>query len=149
MQCMHSFVFIFFPLLFHVSFLLFAWSLSTCGHQTGHSAGISCCKFKVAFRVEICAFKEFPLRLKRYVTNPLFLLFFFFSFFWGGGASLAAYGSSQAGDRIRAATATATSDPSHICELHHSSQQCQILHSLSEARDRTGIFMDTNQDHYC
>ena len=33
------------------------------------------------------------------------------------------------------ATATATSDPSHICDLHHSSQQYRILNPLSEARD--------------
>ena len=32
-------------------------------------------------------------------------------------------------------TATAMSDPSPICDLHHSSQQGQILNSLSEARD--------------
>jgi len=32
-------------------------------------------------------------------------------------------------------TATTTRDPSHICSLHHSSQQCQILNSLREARD--------------
>ena len=35
------------------------------------------------------------------------------------------------------ATATATPDPSHLCDLHHSSWQHQILDSLSEARDRT------------
>ena len=34
-------------------------------------------------------------------------------------------------------TATATQDMSHICDLHHSSQQSQILNPLSEARDRT------------
>ena len=32
---------------------------------------------------------------------------------------------------------TATQDPSHIYDLHHSSRQCQILNPLSEARDRT------------
>ena len=32
-------------------------------------------------------------------------------------------------------TATATWDPSHICDLHHSSQQCQILNPQSQARD--------------
>ena len=32
-------------------------------------------------------------------------------------------------------TATATSDPSLICDLYHSSWQCQILNPLSEARD--------------
>ena len=40
------------------------------------------------------------------------------------------------------ATATATQDPSHVCNLHHSSQQCWILTPLSEARDRTRVFMD-------
>ena len=34
-------------------------------------------------------------------------------------------------------TVTATQDPSHVCHLHHSSEQCQILNSLIEARDQT------------
>ena len=34
------------------------------------------------------------------------------------------------------ATATATPDPSRICELPHSSWQCQILNPLIEARDQ-------------
>ena len=38
-------------------------------------------------------------------------------------------------------TATATQDPSRICELHHSSQQCQILNPLSEGRDGTHNLM--------
>ena len=39
-------------------------------------------------------------------------------------------------------TATAAPDTSGICNLHHSSWQCQILNSLSEARDQTHILMD-------
>ena len=35
------------------------------------------------------------------------------------------------------ATATATQDSSSISDLHHSSQQRQILNALSEARDQT------------
>ena len=35
------------------------------------------------------------------------------------------------------ATATATSDQSHVCNLYHRSGQRQILNPLSEARDRT------------
>ena len=31
--------------------------------------------------------------------------------------------------------ATATWDLSHVCDLHHSSRQCQILNLLNEARD--------------
>ena len=42
-----------------------------------------------------------------------------------------------------AATATAKRDPSHFCNLHHSSQQCQILNPLSKARDQTCILRDT------
>ena len=39
------------------------------------------------------------------------------------------------------ATATETQDPSPICDLHHSSQQRQILNPLSEARDQTHNLM--------
>ena len=37
---------------------------------------------------------------------------------------------------------------SRVCNLHHSSQRCQILNPPSEARDRTHIFMDTSWAHY-
>ena len=42
-------------------------------------------------------------------------------------------------------TATATSDPSWVCNLHHSSSQRRILNPLSKARDGTCILMDTSQ----
>ena len=42
------------------------------------------------------------------------------------------------------ATATATRDPSHICNLHHSSWQRQILNPLSKARDQAQVLMDTS-----
>ena len=45
------------------------------------------------------------------------------------------------------ATATATQDPSRVCDLRHSLQERQVLHPLSEARDRTHILMDTSQVH--
>ena len=41
------------------------------------------------------------------------------------------------------ATATATPDPSHICDLCCSLRQRWILNPLSEARDQTGILMET------
>ena len=46
------------------------------------------------------------------------------------------------------ATATATRDLSHICDLHHSSWQCRILNPLREPRDRTHVLMDTSQVRY-
>ena len=42
-------------------------------------------------------------------------------------------------------TATATWDPSCICDLYHSSQQHPILNPPSEARDRTCVLMDPSQ----
>ena len=37
---------------------------------------------------------------------------------------------------LASAAATETRVWSLVCDLHHSSQQCQILHRLIEARDR-------------
>ena len=39
-------------------------------------------------------------------------------------------------------TATATSDPSRVCNLHHRSRQHQIR---DQARDRTCLLMDTSR----
>ena len=44
-------------------------------------------------------------------------------------------------------TATATWGLSLICDLHHSSQQCQTLNPLSKARDGTHVLMDSSQVH--
>ena len=46
-------------------------------------------------------------------------------------------------------TATATQDPSRICDLHHSSQQRWVLNPLSQARDRTCVLMDVSQICFC
>ena len=42
-------------------------------------------------------------------------------------------------------TATVTPDLSRICDLHHSSQQGQLLNPLSKAGDGTCILVDTSQ----
>ena len=62
-------------------------------------------------------------------------------------AALAAYGDSQARGLIRATyiTATATRNQSRVCDLHHSSLQCQILNPLSETRNRTLNLMVPSQ----
>ena len=45
---------------------------------------------------------------------------------------------------LATATASATPDPSHICDLHCSLQQHWSFNPLSKARDRTLILMDIN-----
>ena len=46
------------------------------------------------------------------------------------------------------ATATATPDSGHICDLHHSLQQHRILNPLVEVRDWTHILTDTMLGSY-
>ena len=80
----------------------------------------------------------------------LLLLFSLSLFFFFFRAAPMAFGGSQDGAKLELqlpayATATASWDPSPICDLHHSSLQCQILNPLSEARDGTHILMDTSQ----
>ena len=76
--------------------------------------------------------------IESYVNYTLRFCLFVLFFRAPGGA----YGNSQARGQIGAtavakATATATPDPSHVCNLHESSWQCQILNPLNEARDQT------------
>ena len=76
------------------------------------------------------------------VISFVCLFWFSFAFF---RATPTPYGGSQARGQIGAvasqpvvyATATATQNPSHICDLHHSSRKCRIHNPLSEAKDRT------------
>ena len=79
-------------------------------------------------------------------TCPWLCHLFFFLF----RAAPGAYGSSQARGQIQLpahARATAIQDPSHVCNLHHSSRQCWILNPLSEARDQTQILVDASWVH--
>ena len=83
----------------------------------------------------------FPRQLLRYI----YISFFFLR------ATPVAYGGFQARDPLGAvaanAKATAMQGPSCVCNLHHSSQQYQILNPLSKARDQTCILMGASQIH--
>ena len=46
-------------------------------------------------------------------------------------------------------TATAISDPSRVCSLHHSSRQRRVPHALSEPRDRVRVLVDTSRVRCC
>ena len=83
-------------------------------------------------------------KLSSFYTGENFLNFFFFLFLLR--AILTAYGGFQSRSRIGAcATTTAMPDPSHICDLHHSSWQRWILNPPSEAKDHICFIVDTSQ----
>ena len=69
-------------------------------------------------------------------------------------AARVSYRSSQARGWIGAAATGlyhnhSNAESKHVINLHHSSRQCKILNPLSKARDRTHIFMDASQIHFC
>ena len=78
----------------------------------------------------------------------------FFSAFLLFRAAPVAYGGSQARDRIGAAAANLHHSHSNMGsepdrDLHHSSWQCRILNSLSEARDGPFTLINTSQMCFC
>ena len=100
---------------------------------------------KVILKVE-CYFSFESSVLKRFCKK--FLLFFFcFCFLWlhPQHVEVPRLGVEWEVQPPACTTATATRDQSHICDLHHSSQQRRILNPLSEARDQIHILIDPSQ----
>ena len=73
----------------------------------------------------------------------IILFYFIFVFCLSRGTPMAYEGSQTRGQMGAGATAyitaTATWDPSCVFNLHHSSQQGQILNPLRKAKDQTHI----------
>ena len=77
-------------------------------------------------------------------------VFFVCLFFWGHTSGNMEVPRLEAESELQLpapTTATAMQDLSRICDLHHSSQQHQILNPPSKARDGTHILMDTSWGH--
>ena len=88
---------------------------------------------------------------KRFCLEIIFLFFFFF-FFLGTHlwhVEFPRLGLKLELQQLAYATATATLDPSRICNLHCSSQQRWIFNPLNKAGDRTHDLMYTSQVCYC
>ena len=74
------------------------------------------------------------------MNNFYLFIYYYYCLFAFLGPLPMAHGSSQARGSVGAiapayTTATATRDLRHVCDLHHSSQQRQILNPLSKVRD--------------
>ena len=84
-----------------------------------------------------------------YICDALLVLWHLMKFlFWA--APVAYEGSQARGSLIRAIDtglhhSHSMQDPSHGCDLHHSSRLYWILNPLSEARDRTRVLTDASQ----
>ena len=91
-------------------------------------------------------------RLKIAVLSSLTQQIFFFSFFFLGPhvwhVEVPRLGVESELQLLPYTTATATRDPSHACDLHCSSRQCQILNQLSKTQDRTCILLDASWIHF-
>ena len=72
------------------------------------------------------------------------LLFSFLSFLGPCAWHMKVPGSGLIG-AVAASLRQSYSNASCVCDLHHSSWQCQILNTLSGARDQTCILMDTGR----
>ena len=80
-------------------------------------------------------------------VGNLYVLFLFKNFFFLFRAYLRHMEIPRLGVKLELqllvyTTAAAMPDLSHICNLHHSSQQRQILNPLNGARDRTRVLRD-------
>ena len=125
----------------HTHILCFGWMWHIFYSAFTRTHHMSLANFK---KESVCREAQGIISENYYLCNILSfseITFFFFSFFFI--ATSVAYESSPARGRIGAyATATATLDSSHICDLFHSLQQYQIFNPLSEARDWTCILID-------
>ena len=97
----------------------------------------------IILNIFLCAYRSFVYHLWRNIcSSPLPIFFFLFK------ATPVAYEVPRLEVKLElqllgCTTATAIPDPSCICNLHHSLQQCQILNPLSEARDQIHNLTDT------
>ena len=76
------------------------------------------------------------IKVHEYTIGKLFLLFFFLFRATLVHMEVLRLGVESELQVSAHATATATPDPSHICDPHHSSWQRQIPNPPSEARDK-------------
>ena len=94
------------------------------------------------------------LKTQNAYVKFLTLFIYLFTYFCLFKATPMTCGGSQARCQIGAVSAGlyhshSRTGSSHVCNLHCSSRQYQILNPLSEAKDWTYILMDAGQIHFC
>ena len=77
-----------------------------------------------------------------YFGSFFFFVLFFFLGLYPWHAEVPRLGVKSELQLLAYTIATAMQDPGQGCDLNHSSQQCQVLNPLSEARDQTHVLMN-------
>ena len=118
------------------------------GSNLGHSSDPNCCSDN-ARSLTHCTTSELHLSYI-YMIHVCVSFFFCFCLF---RAEPTACGGSQARGLIGATAAGlhhshSKPDPSHLCDIDHSSRQHQIFNPLSEARNRTRNLMVPSWIHF-
>ena len=98
----------------------------------------------IIFSIDVLLLFEGPIQDTTLHLVPISLISLSLSFFCLFRGVPVAYRGSQGRGQIGT-----VADPSHVCDLYHSSWQHQILNPLSEVKDQTCIFMDANQIQFC
>ena len=121
-------------------------------HQDSKNSKAWCCRDEDAYAEEqfwepIADNETLPSRCIPQLQSLFLFLFFFL------GPSPWHMEVPRLGDKAKlqllaSTKATTTQDPNLICDLYHSSWQCQIPNPMSGARDWTRIFMDTSRFPY-
>ena len=103
-----------------------------------------CGRILIVFLIPVCLYTiifSLPTPHLELLGSSLFLYFFFFL--------LGLYLQHVEVPGPAYATAPTTPDLSHVCSLHHSSWQLQILNPPIKARDRTCMLMNTSWVCFC
>ena len=86
------------------------------------------------------------------IVGGIFYFYFFLSFIFSGPhlwhMEIPRLGVQLELQLPAYTTATATPDPSHVCNLHHSSRQLWLLNPLGEARDWTCNLTTPRRIHF-
>ena len=96
----------------------------------------------------VCLALKQPTPTKTHITSAVFSFLFGFLGSQLQHMEIPRLGAESELQLLACTIATATQDPSRVCSLHPSSQQCQILNPLCRARDWTHNLMDTSQIHF-
>ena len=132
-----------------IAFLPIFLPVITYLYSTSHGKRVICFSkpyFKVLPNIHPSIISNISVFL--FLGYTIFKLYFFFFLFRATPAAymeVPRWGVESELQLPAYTTVIAMPDPSHICELQCSSQQCQILNLLSRAKHTTCLLRDTSQ----